>query len=259
MIVDGKKISADIKARLSAREGSKPKMAVVMVGEDPASVAFVNVKKRFGENIGVEVKVYNYEETITQTELEQIISNLADKEEITGIVLQLPVPKHLNADQAINLITPNKDVDALGAESRVLSPVVAAVKEILEINKIDLTGKRALVIGKGKLVGKPVSVWLAGEGANVQITDSQTNNLNELLQTADIIVTGAGNPHFIKPEMIKEGVVLIDAATSEAAGKLAGDADPACADKSAVFTPVPGGVGPITVAKLFENLFFLKG
>lgn len=264
MVIDGRKIAAEIKAKLAVQAGVKPTLALVLVGEDPASATFVKVKKKFGEAIGTEVKIFEYEENISQPELEEVVTTLVNKSEITGIVVQLPLPTHLNSDKILGLITPAKDVDALGQEPRVLSPVVGAVKEILDRNKINLAGKKAVVIGRGKLVGQPVAIWLTQEGAEVKIADSKTQNLPELLAIADIIISGAGVPHFINPEMIKTGVILIDAATSDlpageagANGKLAGDADPACADKCSIFTPVPGGVGPITVAKLFENLFDL--
>lgn len=257
MIIDGRKIASEIKDRLLDLN-IKPRLAVILVGNDPASVVFVKIKQKFGASLGAEVVVYEYESNVGQGELEQIIKRLADDDKTTGIIVQLPLPEHLETDKLLNLIPGHKDVDALGAEAKVLSPVVGAVKEILTRGQVMLAGKKAVVVGKGKLVGKPVAVWLAQEGAQVEVADSQTSNLAELLKSADIVVAGAGQPHFIKPTMIKEGVILIDAATSESSGRLAGDADPACAEKCAIFTPVPGGVGPITVAKLFENLFFLS-
>ncbi len=263
MIVDGKALAAEIKEQLKLKE-PKPILAAVLVGEDPASVSFVNIKKKFGEAIGVEVRVLEYEANIAQADVEAVVQKLGDDQNITGIVVQLPLPKHLDQEKILALVPAEKDVDALGPEPKVLDPVSGAIAEILSQNGIEVAKKKALVIGKGKLVGRPVAVWLAQQGAVVETADSQTDNLIDLLKVADIVVSGAGRPHFIKPAMIKEGVILIDAATSDlpageagASGKLAGDADPACADKCAIFTPVPGGVGPITVAKLFENLFEL--
>jgi methylenetetrahydrofolate dehydrogenase (NADP+)/methenyltetrahydrofolate cyclohydrolase len=135
--------------------------------------------------------------------------------------------------------------------------VVSAVDEILKRNNVSLKKNKFVVAGKGKLVGRPVAVWLAGEGADVLAVDDQTGDINKQLKQADVIISGIGKPGFITPDMIKDGVVLIDAGTSEQAGKLAGDIDPACADKASLLTPVPGGVGPVVLSMLFNNLWRL--
>ena len=193
-----------------------------------------------------------------QADLVALLKRLAVDQLSAGIIIQLPLPSNLNTDELLALIPAAKDVDALTAEARVMPPVVGAVAEILTKNKIDLKGKKAVVVGKGRLVGAPVASWLTQAGAEVTVADSATKNLTELLLTADIVVSGIGRPHFIKPSMLKVGVILIDAGTSETStdggSKLAGDADPACAAKCTLFTPVPGGVGPLTVACLFQNL-----
>jgi 5,10-methylene-tetrahydrofolate dehydrogenase/methenyl tetrahydrofolate cyclohydrolase len=164
-------------------------------------------------------------------------------------------------------ISTDKDADVLSSSARekferedpdaLLPPVVAAIAEIFDTYTVVTKGKRAVVIGSGFLVGAPVATWLKQQGAEVVVLTSRSENVPEVLRTADIIVSGAGSPHLIKPEMLKEAVVLIDAGTSESGGVLAGDADPACATRCSLFTPVPGGVGPLAVAMLFENAVIL--
>lgn len=258
MIINGKEIADTIKAELKQSfEGNKSALAVVLVGDDPASRKFVERKIKFGTEVGVEVRLFEYETDITEEDLEEEVEKLANKEEIKGIVVQLPLPKQINTGKILNLIPASKDVDALTDNASVLAPVAVAVKEILERSQINLEGKKILVVGQGRLVGRPVAIWLAQEGYDVETADISTKNLSEMTLRADIIISGVGKPGLIKPENIKEGVVLIDAGTSESAGKLVGDIDPACADKSLLFSPVPGGVGPITVAMIFKNLLQL--
>lgn len=260
MIIDGRTLAKEVEFKLREKfETIKPpaRLDIILVGEGAASRQFVNLKVKLAARLGVKTVVHDLEAAVTDDDLTDLINRLGATEEITGIIIQLPLPKHLAVDKLINLIPPTKDVDALGGEARVLSPVVGAVEEILRSQSVEVRGRKVLVLGRGKLVGAPIAVWLTQEGAEVTVADKDTKNTKELLKQAEIIITGIGQPHFIKPEMIDEGVVLIDAGTSEAGGKLVGDADPACAPKCSVFTPVPGGVGPLTVAKLFENLWWL--
>jgi methylenetetrahydrofolate dehydrogenase (NADP+)/methenyltetrahydrofolate cyclohydrolase len=273
MIIDGRALAAKLKAELALK--FKPflpiRLEVILVGEDPASLKFVEIKERFAQALGVTVRRHEFPAEVLVEDLKELLVRLAADEKSQGIIIQLPLPAHLNAEELIKLIPAGKDVDALTTEARVLPPVAGAVAEILHSEQIKLAGTRAVVIGKGRLVGAPVAVWLTQAGASVTVADSKTEHLPELLKTADIIVSGVGKAHFIKPEMLKDEVILIDAGTSDlpaglsadkageagAAGELAGDADPACATVCHLFTPVPGGVGPITVAKLFENLLYL--
>ncbi len=254
MIVDGKQIAEEIKQELKEKvEGKKLVLGVVVVGDDMATVKFVEQKKKFGEAIGVEVKVFEYGVEISEEELGEQVQNMALNKDISGIVVQLPLSKTINASKILNLIPANKDVDALSENASVLSPVVGAVKEILEKYRVDLTGKKILVIGRGKLVGAPVAIWLTQEGYEVETADIKTKNLSGLTKNADVIISGAGKPGLIKPETIKQNAIVIDA------GAPIGDADPACAEHCSLFTPVPGGVGPITVAILFRNMLELTG
>lgn len=261
MIIDGRAIAKKLEFKLKDEVsscGRSLRLDVILVGENPASAQFVGIKEKFGQSIGVEVRRHEYEANVPEEDLIDLITRLNADNKSTGMIIQLPLPAHLNSERLINLISPNKDVDALGKEARVLSPVVGAVAEILKQANISVRDKKVLVLGQGKLVGKPLAIWLTQEGAVVNVADKDTKNTEELLKQAEIVVTGIGQAHFIKPEMIKEGVILIDAGTSESSGNVVGDANPACAQKCSLFTPVPGGVGPITVAKIFENLVNLS-
>lgn len=259
MLVDGKKIRDEILEKLKENFESigGATLAVVWVGDDPATAKFIEYKKKVAERIGVTVRMFEYENTILESDLEQEVQRLAVDSEINGIIVQLPLPAQIDVQKILNLVPPAKDIDALNPETVVLSPVVLAVKEILDRHNISLNNKNYVVVGQGKLVGRPVAVWLAGEGADVTAIDSKTKDINNQIKQADVIISGIGQPGFITPDMVKDGVVLIDAGTSEQAGKLAGDIDPACAEKASLFTPVPGGVGPIVLATLFENLWKL--
>lgn len=260
MILDGKALSQKIENELIAKVTGLNKsvtLAVVIVGDDPVSVKYINRKKAVGERVGVDVQLFEYEADITEADLTLEVSKLVARADIDGILVQLPLPDHINREKIINLIPPAKDPDSLGEDAKVPSPVVRAVQEILKFGQIELEGKKVVVVGQGKLVGKPVALWLASNGYDGTVVDSKVVDVGAITRHADILILGAGQPGLIKPDMIKEGVVIIDAATSEASGRLAGDADPACADKSALFTPVPGGVGPLTLVLLFANLLDL--
>ena len=258
MIIDGRQIAENLKQEITESiEDKGLVLAVILVGDDSASQKFVKQKKKFGEEIGVEVRVQEYEADITEEDLAAEIEKLANKNDIDGIVVQLPLPKHINTSKILDLIPAQKDVDALTENASVLPPVTGAIKEIIERCHVELEGKRIMVVGKGKLVGRPTAIWLAQEGYDVEVLDRSTKVIEDKLRSADVIISGIGVSKFIKPDMVKSGAVLIDGGTSEDGGAIAGDADPACAEKCSLFTPVPGGVGPITVAMLFKNLTIL--
>ncbi len=236
MIIDGRKIADDI---LSGLHGSLT-LGVIM-GTDAASDSFVRMKEKTALRVGVTLRRFAPEE------IEEALT-------CDGILVQLPLP---NSEEFIKKIPPEKDVDALGEHPLVHSPVAGAVDEVLKRANVEVKGKKVVVVGAGKLVGLPTAKLLQEQGASVSIITNEHGSLEEL-KFADIVVLGAGEPGFIKPEMLKQGVVLIDAGTSESKGKLSGDADPACAEVASVFTPVPGGIGPISVAMIFKNLFELN-
>ena len=242
MIIDGKKIAEEIIAGLTLlRQGYEgPTLGVVMDESNAASQSFVKKKERTANHVGVTIKRFSSQDFKKALECD-------------GIIVQLPIE---NSDELIAKIPPEKDVDALGKHPLVLSPVAKAIGEVLSRTGVSVSGKQAVVVGAGRLVGIPAKELLEDAGAKVYVVTQTIGSLSEL-KDADIVVLGAGNPGMVTPEMLKEGVVLIDAGTSEQGGKVAGDATPSCANVASVFTPVPGGIGPIAVAMIFKNLFEL--
>ena len=247
MVVDGKKIRDEIKSSLN---GEGKVLDIVYVGENPVIDVFVRIKKKFGENIGVKVNIHRFDEEISFEQLKEEIKLLKGD----GIIIQLPLPEHLPIQEVLNLVPAEKDIDVLSDEAKTgmkMSPVAGAVFEIFERYKVDLKNKKIVMIGKGRLVGEPVAIWLRRKGIDVSVLCS-SDDID--ISDADIVISGVGSPNLITPNMIKEGVVLIDAGTSAAGGKTVGDIHLDCEKKAGLFSPVPGGVGPITVAMLFENL-----
>jgi methylenetetrahydrofolate dehydrogenase (NADP+)/methenyltetrahydrofolate cyclohydrolase len=220
--------------------------------ETAATRSYLKIKARSAEEAGCD-----FDETRSMT-----FSARAD-----AVIVQLPLSSEMNTTEVLNAIPISQDADVLSNAARekfergdtdaLLPPVVGALAKILNTEHIELKGKQTVVVGSGFLVGAPSAMWLAQQGALVTVVNRTTANFQEVFRDADIIVLGAGTPHFIKPEMLKRGVVLIDAGTSESNGAIAGDADPTCADVCSIFTPVPGGLGPIAVACLFENVVLL--
>ena len=262
MIVDGKRIAEDIYRELESKFrllGREVKLGIVVVGENPVIASFVRIKERSAARLGITMVRRDLPETATEAKVISTLEELAG--ECDAVIPQLPVPKRININSVLSAVPPEKDVDALNPAIReedrpVHAPVALAVVEILERSGIEIKGKRAVVVGAGRLVGAP-SAWLLRRlGADVSMFTLEQGSIEDL-KDADIIVSGAGNPGFIKPEHIREGVALVDAGTSELNKKITGDADPACAEKAAVFTPVPGGVGPVAVAMIFRNLLIL--
>lgn len=258
MIIDGKKLARDVLEQI--RNDALDKnltLAVVIIGNNPVSQKYIERKKEIGEQISVSVVVHEYPETVSTDTLLDAVRQISADPAVHGVIVQMPLPGHLDTDEILNCIPPEKDVDALGVHPLVFSPVVLAIQEIFNVHGVSMKDKKVVVLGKGKLVGKPVAVWAEKHGAQVTRIDRQTENQKTLFADADIIIAGAGVPRLIKKEDVKEGVVLIDAATSEMEGDLVGDIDPSAADRASVYTPVPGGVGPLTVVMLFANLLAL--
>ena len=258
MIVDGKALAKKIEQDLAARSHSMEhptRLTVIAVGENLVSERFIRMKSECAARIGVDLLVVRLPESVGT---EGVVAEIKKQSLLSdGIIVQLPLPLSCDTQVILSTIPKNKDVDALSGEPLVPSPVVGAVKRILLEGNVSLKDKRVLVIGRGRLVGMPLGEWLSGNGTTVDVIGDEVEDVTLYTQSADIIISGAGEPHLIKPPMIKEGVALIDCGTSEAGGHTFGDADPDCAEKCSLFTPVPGGVGPVTVALLFENLFTL--
>lgn len=252
---------AELKAE-AAR--NKKRVCFVQFGDDPVSTPFVKMKMRLAEEIGVQA--VHLQKAIASTAEALAVLGQVVEEGYDGIVVQLPLPAGVDTDLVIDSLPTQYDIDMLSEDAKVqyrnattmrTAPVAAAVQEILWHHKVILIGKKIVVLGKGRLVGEPIAMLLDRQELPYTWIDIETPPETRLqaLQEADIVISGIGVPHSITPDMVKEGVVLIDAGTSEQAGKLAGDIDPDCAEKASLYTPVPGGVGPLTVACLFKNLF----
>jgi 5,10-methylene-tetrahydrofolate dehydrogenase/methenyl tetrahydrofolate cyclohydrolase len=272
MIIDGRKISREVKEELKnsfASFQTPKKLAVISVGGDRTTEQFIRIKKRFAEDIGVLFERYEFESSEEESLLMKI-KELNQDDSVQGIVIQLPLAPQMDRERICGNVSLEKDVDVLGkkscknfekflsirsnsSEKILFPPVVRAVERILTEGNIGLREKKILVIGRGKLVGEPLSLWARSCGAYVNVVE-KGDDFAGLLKKADIIFSGAGESGILRPEMIKDGCVLVDAGTSESSGVVMGDADPRCAEKCLLFTPVPGGVGPVTVASLFENL-----
>ncbi len=269
-IIDGKVISAAVKQRIAdnvkalSKEGKVPGLAVIIVGEDPASKVYVANKKKACEQIGMISEEYALPETTTNEELLDLINELNNKKEINGILCQLPLPKHLDEQLVINAILPEKDVDAFHPQNvgkimtgdyDFLPCTPAGIMEMLAFENIDITGKTCVVVGRSNIVGKPMSMLLLHKNGTVTICHSKTKNLKEVCLTADILVAAVGRANFITADMVKEGAVVIDVGINRLEnGKLCGDVKfDEVSEKASYITPVPGGVGPMTIATLMQN------
>lgn len=269
MIIDGKTIAMEIEAQLKhacAAFSTKPTLAIVIVGKDPVIESFVRIKKNVGARIGIVIAEHRFPVDIHGEELVHAVSLLATDPLVHGIIIQLPIPDTLDVQAVLNAVPTIKDVDMIASNSvaafsngdaKVLPPVAGAVQEILERAHVDVFGKEVLVLGYGRLVGVPATLLLQHNRAHVTVIDKPVANLAEYVRESDVVISGVGSPGIITPNMLRAGAVLIDAGTSEAGGKIVGDVDPRCVDVASVFTPVPGGVGPITVVMLFKNLLIL--
>ena len=270
-IINGKEISAAIRAeikaeteKLVANGGVRPGLAVIIVGEDPASQVYVRNKKRACDEVGFYSESYELPEATTQEELNALVDKLNKSEKIHGILCQLPLPKHLDENEVIMRIDPKKDVDAFHPENvgkimigdySFLPCTPAGVMALLERSGIDVCGKECVVVGRSNIVGKPQAMLLLHANGTVTICHSRTKNLAEVCGRADILVAAIGKADFFTGDMIKEGAVVIDVGMNRRAdGKLTGDVDFASVEpKASYITPVPGGVGPMTITMLMQN------
>ncbi len=269
MIIDSKLIVRELEAKLKSKtleRDPRLTLGIIVTHETPASHQYANIKQAFGKKIGVKVdflKLASYEQE--NTKLLELIMHSTRKYD--GIILQLPLPPHFFLENVLNIFPFTHDVDLIGNTGYqqykernlpLLPPVVGAFSEILKRSDVKLTGKNVVIFGEGRLVGGPSVVWATRLGATVTVITKETTNVTDLTMQADIIILGTGTPGLLKPDMIQEGVMILDAGSGQVDGVVQGDADPACAEKSSLFTPTPGGVGPITVAKMFENLVVLN-
>lgn len=269
-IIDGKAVSKAVRQRVAAEteelknKGITPGLAVILVGDDPASQVYVRNKERACEEVGFYSEKYTLPENTTQEELNALVDKLNARKEISGILCQLPLPKHLDDKAVINRIDPKKDVDAFHPENvgaimigdyHFLPCTPAGVMELIHSTGVEITGKKAVVIGRSNIVGKPMAMLLLHENATVEITHSKTKNLADITRTADILVAAIGKAGFVTADMVKEGAVVIDVGMNRnAEGKLCGDVDfDEVSKKCSYITPVPGGVGPMTISMLMQN------
>jgi methylenetetrahydrofolate dehydrogenase (NADP+)/methenyltetrahydrofolate cyclohydrolase len=269
-IIDGRiisaKVKADVKAEVSVlkEQGIDIGLAVVIVGDNPASRVYVNNKRKDCEEVGIESFEYALPESTTQDELLSLVKKLNNDDKVNGILVQLPLPKHINETIIINAIAPDKDVDAFHPENvghimigdfKFLPCTPAGVMEMLSETGIDVSGKHCVVIGRSNIVGKPMAMLLLHKNGTVTICHSKTKNLKEICAQADILVAAVGKANFVTADMIKDGAVVIDVGMNRLDnGKLCGDVDyAACFEKAGYITPVPGGVGLMTRAVLMKN------
>lgn len=262
MIIEGKEIADAILAAAKERVaafGRVPVVRAVTVAPGTATASYLRTKSARAADAGMTLEIRDLPATASTEDVIRAV----EEEGADAVIVQLPLPSEIDTQAALDAIPLHKDADVLSRAARaafaagergaLIPPVAGAVKAILEHTNVSVAGKKAIVVGKGWLVGDPAAAWLARAGAQVTVLTRESGDIAPALREADIIVSGAGSPHLIQPDMLAAGVVLIDAGTSESNGALAGDADPACAGVASVFTPVPGGVGPVAVACLFQN------
>ena len=266
-LIDGKALAATLRAELKEKiekADKKPALAVVIVGENPASQIYVRNKVKACAEVGMKSFVYELPATVSQEELEDLLESLAVSKEVDGILLQLPLPKGFDAESAMAKIPAEKDVDGFSAENlgklvlheeKTVACTPAGIMKMLANEGVGLAGKRAVVLGRSDTVGKPMALLLLNADATVTICHSKTKDLPEICRSADILVSAIGKTKFVTADMVKEGAIVIDVGMNrDENGKLCGDVDfDAVAPKCSLITPVPGGVGPMTITSLLYN------
>lgn len=264
--IDGKKIADTIKADLAEKIKGLDReivFSIIYVGQDSVIDNFIKYKKQFGEHIGVKVVVHSFRVDIKQYDLEQQIREIEKTSD--AMIVQLPLPEHLDTQEVLDMIPTHKDVDVLSSKTKssfnidahaMYPPVVGAMVHILQSQNFSLKGKHVVLVGHGNLVGKPFAHLLESMEFPYSVVDKNTSSIEkkELIKSADVIVSGAGVPGLITANMIKSGVVLLDGGTSEAGKRVTGDIDPGCYELALFYTPVPGGIGPLTIAVLYQNI-----
>lgn len=260
-LVDGRRLAAEIAADVTlVLQGLevKPRLTVLTCDPNFETRKFLSLKQAKAEAVGVSMRTIELPAESTTEQILKILKFESEKEQ--GIIVQLPLPKHIDTDLVLKAIPKDKDVDRfdyVGEETDILPPVVGAIDEISKHYRVEWQNKRVVVFGQGRLVGEPSALYAKSRGAYVTIITETTKEVNSITQKADIIILGVGQPNLLTKEMVKDGVVVFDAGASEDGGLLVGDASPEVGSKAALLTPVPGGIGPITVILLFRNLLKL--
>ena len=269
-LLDGKMVSTNQKNELKEKVETlkkiyniTPKLSIVLVGANPASQVYVKNKIKACEYTGIIPELINVEDTITEVELLAIVDKLNNDDSVHGIIVQLPLPKHINEQVIIDAINNKKDVDGFGIENKgrlfcgldsLHSATPEGIMTLLDAYNIPIEGKHAVVVGRSNIVGKPIAMLLLAKNATVTITHSRTNDLASITKQADILVVAIGKAKYITSDMVKEGAIVIDVGINRIDGKLYGDVDfENVANKTSYITPVPGGVGPLTIASLLKN------
>ena len=270
-LLDGKMVATNLKNELKEKVETlkkiyniTPKLSIVLVGANPASQVYVKNKIKACEYTGIIPELINVEDTITEVELLAIVDKLNNDDSVHGIIVQLPLPKHINEQVIIDAINNKKDVDGFGIENKgrlfcgldsLHSATPEGIMTLLDAYNIPIEGKHAVVVGRSNIVGKPIAMLLLAKNATVTITHSRTNDLASITKQADILVVAIGKAKYITSDMVKEGAIVIDVGINRIDGKLYGDVDfENVANKTSYITPVPGGVGPMTIACLLENV-----
>lgn len=270
-ILNGKILSEEILNSLSQKisvEVKKPHLVVILVGDDPASHLYVDMKEKAAKRVDIKSTVLRCPADASEKDILDSIEKLNNDDDVNAILVQLPLPKHINEQKIIQAISPKKDVDGLTPENIGKISIGSApyaypctpkgIMKLIEKYNIDLAGKHTVVIGRSNLLGKPVAQMILNMNSTVTICHSYTKNLKEITKTADILVAAVGKPYFVTKDMVKEGCVIIDAGTSKLDGKTVGDVSfDEVKDITSAITPVPGGVGPMTIAVLMENTYEL--
>lgn len=271
-VIDGKELSLKIRAQLKEkiaalhRQGVSMGLAVVLVGNDPASAIYVRNKIKACEEVGIRSLSYLLPEYASEEEVKELVSSLANDPAVTGILVQLPLPKHLDSEEILKLIPTEKDVDGFSAENigklamgqkSLVACTPNGVMKMFEEKNISLKGKRAVVVGRSNIVGKPMAMLLTNADATVTLCHSKTEQLKEICLSADILIAAVGKAKFITSDMVKEGAVVVDVGMDrDENGKLCGDVEyEAVKEKASYITPVPGGVGPMTITMLLYNTY----
>lgn len=271
IVINAKKVAADIREGLKEKvqkhkeiKGRVPGIAAILVGNDPSSISYVKGQQKTASAVGVEYNMFELPAESSEAEVLSLINDLNEREDINGIIVQLPLPKHISPDNVAAAIKPNKDIDCFTlnntgklfrGEKCLLPCTPKGIVRLIKECGMDLVGKNVCVVGRSNIVGKPAALLLLQEGATVNICHSKTKNLKAETLNADIIVSAAGRANLITADMVKEGTVVIDAGVNMVDGKLKGDVDfDAVAEKASHITPVPGGVGAMTTTMLIENV-----
>lgn len=272
-ILDGKAVAQKIKLDVAAAVKSlsrQPGLGTILVGDDPGSVSYVAGKHRDCAEVGIASIRIDLPATANESEILQAVSQLNNEANCTGFIVQLPLPKGVDAQKVLTAVDPNKDADGLHPynlgnlvldKPSIIPCTPKAILALLAEYKIDLTGKKVLIIGRGTTVGRPLSILISQKPSNATVTlaHTATKDLTELMKSADVIIAAIGKPHFVKPEMVKNGAVVVDVGITRTESGLLGDVDPNVKEVASYLAPMPGGVGPMTRAMLLTNLIELAG